>query len=205
MTDREAAPTHSAFLELQEERLAMREGYGFLDEKRLLLASEILRQLALHDREMDQFRAACGAAAAALRAAVARHGLEDLMLHPPASALVGTLQTRARSVLGVLVHDSDCALAEPAPTPEAAACSPEAARARLAFRALIPHGARLATLAGNLERLRLEYARTARRARALEDVLLPEIDERIRTIDSALEELEREEAIRVRRIACAGK
>ena len=32
------------------------------------------------------------------------------------------------------------------------------------------------TPAGNLERLRLEYRRTERRTRALEDVLMPEID-----------------------------
>jgi len=39
----------------------------------------------------------------------------------------------------------------------------------------------------------------ARRARAQEDVLLPEIDETLQEVDSALEEPEREEAIRVRR------
>ena len=58
---------------------------------------------------------------------------------------------------------------------------------------------RLADLVANLERLRAEYARTARRARAMEDVLLPEIDGTLSAIDTALEELEREEAVRVRR------
>jgi V/A-type H+/Na+-transporting ATPase subunit D len=64
---------------------------------------------------------------------------------------------------------------------------------------LLPIAARLAVLTGNLERLRVEYLRTSRRARALEDVLLPEMDARIDVIDNALEELEREEAVRVRR------
>jgi V/A-type H+-transporting ATPase subunit D len=76
--------------------------------------------------------------------------------------------------------------------------SPEAERCRAAFRNLVPRAAHLAALAGNLERLRLEYTRTARRARALEDVLLPEIDDTLKGIDTALEELEREEAVRVR-------
>ena len=65
----------------------------------------------------------------------------------------------------------------------------------------MPLAARLAVLTGNLERLRVEYLRTSRRARALEDVLLPEIDERLGVIDNALEEQEREEAVRVRRWA----
>jgi V/A-type H+-transporting ATPase subunit D len=44
----------------------------------------------------------------------------------------------------------------------------------------------------------MEYIRTARRARALEDVLLPAMDETLKAVDAALEELDREEAIRVR-------
>ena len=54
------------------------------------------------------------------------------------------------------------------------------------------------TPAGNLERLRLEYRRTERRTRALEDVLMPEIDLTIKELETRLEEIEQEEAIRVR-------
>jgi V/A-type H+-transporting ATPase subunit D len=76
--------------------------------------------------------------------------------------------------------------------------SPESEECRARFSALLPIAARLAAVTGNLERLRGEYVRTSRRARALEDVLLPEIDARLAAIDNALEELEREEAVRVR-------
>jgi V/A-type H+-transporting ATPase subunit D len=86
-----------------------------------------------------------------------------------------------------------------APAP-AANASPEGDACRDAFADMLPRAARLAVLTGNLERLRLEYTRTERRARALEDVLLPEIEDDIKTIDAALEELEREEAMRVRHV-----
>jgi vacuolar-type H+-ATPase subunit D/Vma8 len=46
--------------------------------------------------------------------------------------------------------------------------------------------------------LREEYQRTATRARALEDVLLPEIDQALASVDTPLEELDKEEAIGVR-------
>jgi V/A-type H+-transporting ATPase subunit D len=78
--------------------------------------------------------------------------------------------------------------------------TPEGEQCRARFDALLPIAARLAVLTGNLERLRREYIRTARRARALEDVLLPEIDARLDGIETALEELEREESVRVRRV-----
>ena len=45
MTDR--SPTRSAYLEIQEELERLGEGYRFLDEKSMLLAHEMLRQLVL--------------------------------------------------------------------------------------------------------------------------------------------------------------
>jgi V/A-type H+-transporting ATPase subunit D len=204
MSEREVTPTRSAFLELKEERIGMQEGYRFLDEKRLILAAEILLTLKVHAREQAAFRADYAAAGQALRAAVARHGLEGLSLYPPAAPIQGEVQVQGRSVLGVRVQETRWPDLE-APTPAAPQAalhpdrSPEGDACREAFRRLIPRTLRLADLVANLERLRLEYARTARRARAMEDVLLPEIDGTLSAIDTALEELEREEAVRVRR------
>jgi V/A-type H+/Na+-transporting ATPase subunit D len=205
MSLREATPTHSAFLELKEERLGMQEGYHFLDEKRLILAAEILTALATYARELAAFQADYAAAAAALSAAVARHGLEGLSLYPPAPQPDGEVRVIERSVLGVRVQETRWPEV-PAPglgpaAPAAVDQSPEGEACRAAFQGLIPRCARLASLGANLERLRAEYARTARRARAMEDVLLPEIDATLASIDTALEELEREEAVRVRRAA----
>ncbi len=56
----------------------------------------------------------------------------------------------------------------------------------------------MAELSNNLQRLLLEYRRTDRRARALEDVILPELNDGIYHIDNQLEEMDQEEAVRVR-------
>ncbi|WP_295543856.1 V-type ATP synthase subunit D [uncultured Thiohalocapsa sp.] len=231
MTDRELVPTQSAYLALKAERAGMEEGYRFLDEKRLILAGEILANLRDYDATMARWRRAEARARAALRAAVGRHGLDELGVYPPLAAQCG-LATSSRSVLGVRIEalaasgggDPDGASApadgarggfgeragerHPDGGSETecgdagggiAIQSPEAQACRAAFADLMPMAARLAVLTGNLERLRVEYLRTSRRARALEDVLLPEIDERLGVIDNVLEELEREEAVRVRR------
>jgi V/A-type H+-transporting ATPase subunit D len=78
------------------------------------------------------------------------------------------------------------------------ASSPEAAAAAGAFAALVEQGATLGALAGNLERLSREYRKTMRRARALSDVLLPEIGRTVADIETRLEELEQEDAILLR-------
>jgi vacuolar-type H+-ATPase subunit D/Vma8 len=46
----EITPTRSAVLELKDELRAMREGYAFLDEKCLMLAAEILRELVRYQK-----------------------------------------------------------------------------------------------------------------------------------------------------------
>ena len=176
----------------------MEEGYHFLDEKRLILAAAMLAELQRYEVALEQFRSAYAAAIESLKAALARHGLEGLQTQPAAGSWRGALSIEGRSVLGVLVNEVECRAGEEEPEPPPVG-SPEAKSCRERFAALLPLAARLAAMTGNLERLSFEYGRTARRARALEDVLLPELEQELKIIDTALEEQEREEAIRVRR------
>jgi V/A-type H+-transporting ATPase subunit D len=191
-------PTRSTLLELREERQIMQEGYRFLDEKRLLLAAEILRQLARYEAHMAEFRAHQQQAADALRAAVGRHGLEALSLYPAAPP-AAPAEPRRYSFLGVQLLEADN-IPDP-PLPETAPAddpSPQARRAAEVFHRLLLRARDLALLSGNLHRLIDDYRRTERRARALEDVLLPETHEAIRDLEERLDDLDQEEAIRVR-------
>ena len=54
MSGMEQAPTRSAVLELKGERVVVGEAYDFLDEKRLLLAAELLRQLEAGVNKADR-------------------------------------------------------------------------------------------------------------------------------------------------------
>ncbi|MBK1717879.1 V-type ATP synthase subunit D [Thiocystis violacea] len=198
MSDNAIVPTQSALLELKEERIGLREGYRFLDEKRLILAAEILAEIADYEREKVLFDADQAKAAEALQAAVVRHGFEGLSLYPPVQDLDVRIELKPRVVLGVTLHEASLTGEAPIPPAVSVAASPEADACRAAFIGLVPRAARLAARVANLERLRVDYARAARRARALEDVLLPETEERINGIETVLEELEREEAIRAR-------
>jgi V/A-type H+-transporting ATPase subunit D len=196
----EASPTRAVVLELKDERRAMHEGYVFLDEKCLLLAGEILRELARHAALERAMRAAHEAAMGALQAALARHGLEGLQVQPAAGQEASVLSRTTRSLMGVRLQD---AAWTPGAAPEAAAvnASPEARACRGAFVALMAATAPLAAVTGNLVRLSQEYRRSVRRARALQDVLLPELGRSIHGIETRLEELEQEEAVLMRRRA----
>jgi V/A-type H+-transporting ATPase subunit D len=191
-------PTRSAALELEDERRAMREGYRFLDEKRLLLATEMLRQLRRYEAALTAFSEHAQSAAEALQAAVGRHGLDGVQVYPAVPLKDVELTIARRQLLGVKLLEAELR-GESGGAPPAEHPSPEAERCRALFADLLRRSAALAALAGNLERLRLEYRRTERRARALEEVLMPEVDRALYEIESRLEEIEQEEAVRVRR------
>lgn len=196
MTEQRIA-TPSVLLELREERQVVQDGYRFLDEKRLLLAAEILRQLDEYERLQREYLQLHRAAAAALADAAARHGLQGLQVHPVEELEHAELRQHQRRFLGVRLAQCSLTLPDTA-APAAVDPSPEARHCAQMFRELIHHSAPLAAINGNLERLLAEYRRTERRARALEDVLLPELEQALAEIVVRLEELEQEEAVRVR-------
>jgi len=194
----DATPTRSVVLELRDERRAMHEGYVFLDEKCLLLAGEMLRELAHYAELWQGFRVAWDVAVAALQAAVARHGLDGLQVYPPPDLAGASVRRRPRSLMGVRLQEAEL-VAMAGPAPPAVDRSPEAEACRRAFAHLLELTVPVAAVAGNLERLSLEYRRAVRRARALQDVLLPELDRDVYEIETRLEELEQEDAISMRR------
>jgi len=196
--DRELAISRIALLELKDEQRLVKEGYELLDEKRILLAAEIRRQLERLRRWQVESRPLEDAARGALEAAVGRHGLDELSLYPPVSTAADVLQFRRSRLFGLEliephweatpVHSLEQAVN---PTPEARACA-------LAHRARLAPEIQIAACCVNLRRLAREYVRTERRARAIENVLLPEIDSGLKFIEEQLESLDQEEISRLR-------
>lgn len=175
----------------------MRDAYAFLDEKCLLLAQAMMKELRSHDRIAAELRAALAEADAALAAALARHGLQGLQCYPAADLAGAAPAIRASRIMGVPLREAEFA-AEGTPGYEPVNPSPEAEACRERHARAIGLAARLAAVTGNLERLRREYRRAVRRVRALQDVLLPEVDSSIYEIETHLEELEQDEAVWLR-------
>ncbi|MBF0182898.1 MAG: ATPase [Magnetococcales bacterium] len=192
----ESTPTRSALLRAREERQVMGEGFRFLDEKRLLLASEMARQFERYRQEREMFLQLHQEAVAALQQTLLRHGLHGLQLLPASSEALAPLQPEARRFFGVILQEIPPAV--DATPPSGNQLSPEARLCQQQFRQLLTASTLLAARSGNLHRLLAEYKRTERRARALEDVLLPELDALIHEMDLSLEELDQEESVRVR-------
>jgi V/A-type H+-transporting ATPase subunit D len=193
-------PTRAAVLALREERKVVGEAYEFLDEKRLVLAAELLRQLERYARLRAELAALADTAGSRLLAALQRHGLQELAVYPARPPGQRQLQLQTRNFMGVRLIET--VLDTPAPpVPTTPACFPsvEAEDCRQAFEKLVERSGQLAGVAGNLYRLMAEYRLTERRARALENIILPEIGQLLKEMTVHLEEIDLEDAIRVRR------
>ena len=196
--ERLTATTRSAFLELQDERELIREGYDLLDQKRIMLAGELLRQLDVYRACLTRCQSLHQRALQSLAAAINHHGLDELTIYPPLPLRSAELHERWQSFLGVPVSRATLeteittrSISPVYPSPEAEGCA-------LQFLTLLEISAELGSLAGNLWRLCTEYVQTERRAKALENVLLPEIEGALKIISDQLEAVDQEDVIRVR-------
>ena len=193
---RNTTVSRSAYLALKEEQQLVTTGYEFLDEKRILLAAEMLRQRELYRELRADFVASCESGAEALVSAAAETGLDDLQVHPVTALQDVRVATEQRPVIGQWLLDARLEFRADTDTPFDLSSTVGVCASR--FRNVLEHGVRLAAVATNLERLMYEYRRTERRVRALENVVLPDIRQDITAMQEYLDLNEQEEIIRVR-------
>ncbi len=135
----------------------------------------------------------------ALAESVATHGLHGLQVHPAGVLNDARIRAATRSFIGVTLVDSALDYKPGEPLVPPVRSSPEIRECQRRFRELLERAAVLAGISSNLYRLIADYRRTQRRARALEDVILPEIEATLHQMEEQLEEIDQEEAIRTHR------
>lgn len=194
----EQLPTRSALLALKEEQEVVQEAYSFLDEKRLLLAAELLSQLDRYESLRHQQDDLQQQATTALRAAISRHGLEGLSVYPAQNISQWQMKKHKDNFMGVYLittkletqQQKGIDLNKPCyPTPEAQQC-------REVWLELVELNAILAGVSTSIHRLLAEYRKTERRARALENIILPELEQFQRDMTTHLEGIEQEDIVR---------
>jgi V/A-type H+-transporting ATPase subunit D len=195
--ERNLTATRITFLELGDERRLVREGHALLDEKRMLLAAEILAGLRRYAALRRDWLEALRQARESLAAAVRRHGLDGITTHPGREEL-GSVSVTPRRLLGLHLAEATMERIDAGPAFPPAETSPEADACARHFAALAAAAAVMAALAASLRVMARDYVRTERRARALENVILPEIESDIRFVEAQLESIDQEESIRVR-------
>jgi len=193
-------PTRSNLIRMKQELQFAREGYDILDKKREVLTTELMR--VAHDAEALQ-RKVWDLLATAYRAQEkARLTMGQERVEWAALAVNKTIEVniKCRGIMGV-----------PIPVIEAHGGPPEMPYslgdtmatldvASAAFRDVLSRIPELSELMTSVWRLAGELRKTQRRVNALENIFIPNYEETVAFIENTLEEREREETFRLKRL-----
>lgn len=194
------APTRSNLLRMRETLELAQEGHEILGRKREVLTSELL--LVAHDagRLQEEVWEKLTAAYEALdvaRLSVGREHLEWAALSVNETIEV---DITPHSVMGVIIP-SATAHGEPPETPYGLGDTTVALdHAVVAFRRVLEEIPLFAETLVTTWRLARELQKTQRRVNALENTFIPQYKETVSQIESTLEEREREETFRLKRL-----
>jgi V/A-type H+-transporting ATPase subunit D len=200
MTRIDVPPTRSSLLRMKQELQFAREGYEILDKKREVLTLELIR--LAHDAEVfqEQVRSQLDAAYRTLEQARLTMGQEHMEWAALAVNKTVDVQLKYRGVMGVTLPVIE-ARGKPPEMPYSLGDTTAALdEASTVFRDVLENVPRLAELVTSVWRLAGELRKTQRRVNALEHIFIPDYTETIAFIESALEEREREETFRLKRL-----
>lgn len=186
------APNKATMLLYREEARLVADGKAVLEQQRELLAHELLDLIHRCETLQQEFDRHFCIARRAIRLAVIRHGLTGLSGFRFDGTLPAvTWEKQKRFGASLLKPCTIPHTPPPAPGP-GWENSLELEQAVISFHRLAEIAAELAPLQNNLARLSEVFRRIQRRVNALENILLPELQLKVKEIGDALDEMERE-------------
>ena len=193
------APTQSNLLKLKKKLDIAEEGYGLLDEKREVMIMELMRNIRGFKEMEEEVTEKLEEAYDALSKAWVYTGKEKIENSTGDEEEVN-IEVRFRSVMGIPVPE--LLLEVPSKKVQASLDSTDEYfdEAFVRFRGIIEIIARWAAKEVLIWRLGSEISKTQKRVNALDKIFIPQYKEDIIRIEDSLEEEEREEFFRMKRL-----
>jgi V/A-type H+-transporting ATPase subunit D len=193
-------PTRSNLLRIKRELGFAREGYDILDKKREVLTTELMH--LAHDADVLQRHVweLLAEAYQALETARLTMGQERLEWAALAVNKTVEVDIKHRSVMGVPVATVSAHGQVPEMSYSLGDTNAALDEAGVAFRQVLDSIPELAEFTTSVWRLAGELRKTQRRVNALQHVFIPNYEATLAFIESALEEREREETFRLKRL-----
>ena len=194
------APTRSNLLHIRESLEFARKGFEILDKKREMLTAELVR--VAHDATLLQTQAWEHLETAYHALEVARLSLGREHLEWAALSVNETVEVevKPRSVMGVTLPTVDAHGGPPEMPYGLSDTTVALDEAVSRFRRVIEEIPNLSETMTAVWRLARELQKTQRRVNALQNIFIPQYEETITFIQSTLEEREREETFRLKRL-----
>ena len=197
------SPTRTELLTRRAQIRLAEQGAEMLRSKREVLVREFLKELKNFSSERDKMRSAVVKAVQSLLTAIAIDGTETLSSVAFATRQPVTVELKKQNIWGasVIGVKSDYSVR----APESRGYTPYTVSARIdetaeRFEQVIEHAIHVAPAEHKLAVLAEHIRKTSRRVNALEQRLLPVLREQICFIRNTLDQREREDTFRLKRL-----
>ena len=189
-------PTKGNLMAAKRSRALAKTGYELMDRKRNILIRELMTLMDTAKELQGQIDTVFTQAYAALQAASIRLGVCDRIAETV--AVDDSLSLQYRSVMGVELPHIPGASPPPRPEYGLSETSSLLDDCYLKFYRVKELTRKLAEVGTSIYRLAQSIKKAQKRANALQNIVIPGLDENIRFITDALEEKEREEFVRLK-------
>lgn len=191
-------PTRSNLLRMKQELKFAHEGYEILDRKREVLTTELIRMA--HDAQelQEEVWKLVAEAYRALEQAKLTMGHEQVERAALAVHETVEVDLKFRGVMGVPIPLVEAKGKPPGTSYSLGDTKATLDKANTRFRKVLERVPVLSELVTSVWRLAGELRKTQRRVNALQHIFIPEYEETVEFIKSALEEREREETFRLK-------
>ncbi|MCS7232906.1 MAG: V-type ATP synthase subunit D [Synergistetes bacterium] len=197
--------TKSGLLQVKELLSLARQGYKLMDQKRSILISEIMKYFENARELQERIVRESQRAYEALTLAATLLGIESIEEIAKGAEEKISVEIFERGVLGVpiptlAIEGDDLESEKFTPFYSAYRTNMALDNAVLSFRKLLKLITFLAEVETTIYRLAKEINITRKRANALEQVIIPDLEKTKKRIESHLEEREREEFFKLKRL-----
>jgi V/A-type H+-transporting ATPase subunit D len=192
-----------ALLAARAQLALARQGQALLEQKRDALLRELYHEVRVIHAARDELEERAAGARLVLEEARVRLGDEVVASAAAAARDEPSLELRAVSVMGIAVPavEPRTLVREPAARGrDPAASGPALELAAQRFEEELTVAVRLATVEARVRRLAREIRRTSSRVNALRTRIVPSLERETRAIRLALEQHEREDHFRLKRV-----
>lgn len=199
----QVSPTRTELLIRRAQVRLAEQGVEMLRSKREVLIREFLKELKSFSSQREKMRSTVVKAVQSLLAAITLDGTETLFSVAAATRQAVTVELKKQNIWGasVINIESDYSVR----TSESRGYTPYTVSARIdetaeRFEQVIEHAIRVAPAEHKLAVLAEHIRKTSRRVNALEQRLLPSLHEQIHFIRDTLDQREREDTFRLKRL-----
>ncbi len=194
------SPTKSKLIETKRALALAIEGHTLLDKKRNVLIREMMRFIDSAREVQESMETVFAEAYDGLQKANLSIGIEHVEEVGLAVEEVSDLSIRLRSIMGVEIPDIKEIDDSITPSYGFVRTNANLDKAHKAFKRALSLIARLTEIETTIYRLAVEIKKTQRRVNALENVLIPQYKETVKFIESYIEEAERDDFFRMKRL-----